>query len=404
MASPALLLAFLPLSASPPEPVRGDHPEAPDGRRGIGVESDLADILRLFRQPDEEDEAFLRELARLEQDVMVLAQTAAGLYSQRGYFALLPPRGEGTLEHLHAAFQQHALDPRGVLAAVPDGDARARAFATMFLDVRFRTRMDLLADWRAIADEVRLGLAVLKATTDGWVRPSDDEARNVAIRVDVAAALLRARFKDLEALREAPLSVADVDSGELEALLARPYGETADELRRDLADVAEREALRAERMKELLFTPRMEADATDWLAWRRERTAAAAQAIDDVRLYRPDTEEGQAAPPEIKRLSKTRRRRMAYDRALEGLANDPLNAELAYAAGVLARFVGGTLEALSHYDRFLALHGIRAHDHHTYTYSELTPEEDDALFYVQDEAKKGFGPPPIVGAAPPAGP
>ena len=401
MAIPALLLALLPHSVAPPAPLQDRHPEAPDGRRGIGVESELSDILRLFRQPDAEDEAFLLELARLEEDVEVLAATAAGLYRQRDYFALLPNGAEETLDHLHHAFRLHALDPREVLSG--EEDTRAPAFAAMMLDVRFRTRVDLLLDWRANADEIRLGLAVLKAATDGWVRPGDEEARNVAVRVDVAAALLRARFKDLEALREAPLSLPDVDPRELEALLVRPDGETPDELRRFLADVGVRQAVRVERMRELLFTPRIEADAADWLDWRRARKGVAAMAADEVRLYRPDTDEGEAAPPEIKRLTKTKRRRMAYGRALEGLANDPLNAELAYAAGVLARFVGGTADALSHYDRFLALSGIRAHDHHTYRDRELTPEEEDALFYVQDETKKGFGPLGKGGEAPPAG-
>ncbi len=403
MVIPTLLFAVLPLVANPVASLQDHRPLAPDGRRGIGMESELADVLRLFRQPDEEDAAFLRELGRLENDVEILAEGAAELYRRRGYFDLLEARDEQTLERLHTVFREHALDPREVLSGGAN-DARARAFATMMLDARFRARMELLEGRRFDADEIRLGLAVLKAATDGWVRPSESEARNVALRVDVAAALLRARFKDLEALREAPLSLPDVDPGDLEALLARPEGEAPDELRRFLGDVAMREALRVERMWELFFTPRLQADTAEWLEWRRARAAVAARAAEEVRLYRPDTAEGQAAPPEIQRLTKTKRRRVAYGRALEGLANDPLDADLAYAAGVLARYVGGTLEALSHYDRFLALRGIRSHDHNTYKDRELTPEEDDALFYVQDETKKSQGQLGQGGEEPPAGP
>lgn len=359
-----------------------DHPQAPDGRRGLGAETEHKDILRLFRQPDENDEVFLAGLDEVRRDLDVLVATLEGLYWARGTFDLLEPRDEATLPRLHAVFHGYSLDLGATLAR---DDKVGRTFATLFLDTRFRARMRILDGLEEDEQEVHRGLAVLRAQTDGWVRLTDGEASNVARRVDLAAALLRARYKDLEALREAPGSAPDISMTHLAELFAAASGANERERKLRLAEAELREIDRAVAMLELLFTPMLEREVEDLILWRRARDERGELLLHESRFLQPNTPEGQDAPPDVQKQTKTKRRRAAYHKALEGLYEDPLNEELAYVAARMSRYVGGTLEALSHYDRFLALRGIRSHDHRTYQDRELDEKEKDALFFVQQE-------------------
>ena len=46
-------------------------------------------------------------------------------------------------------------------------------------------------------------------------------------------------------------------------------------------------------------------------------------------------------------------------------------------------FLWGAIESRPYYDRYLALRGIRLHDHRTMKDRKLTPREETALFVVQ---------------------
>ncbi len=360
-------------------PLLADVAQAPDGRPGLGAESSLSVLLGVFQSPDESEEELLRHLLELESRVAVLEASLRGLYQDRGYFEVLERRDEQSVARLHEVLRAFLEDPEADL--VRKGESRRR-WAQLFLDARLRVRMDVLEGWREDARTLTKGLAALRANTDGWTRLREDEAQNVAGLVDLSAALLRARLRDLEALRE-DSTACPVDQAAVERLLGAcdlPPG--AERLAR-LAGEAEGMRAAAEGMERMLFSTRLAQDALPWLQWRELRDGHAAAKRAEVRVWQPQTTEGKDAPPEIGRMKKTTRRREAYRRALAGLAYDPLDEELAYAAGLMSRYVAGTLEALSHYDRFLALRGIRVHDYRTWGKRELTDEEEDALYFIQ---------------------
>jgi hypothetical protein len=374
------------LRAAPVGPLAAEAPvraQAPDGERGLGADARLATLLALFRQPTDEDEAFLRGLRELLRSVEILARTTEGLYRGRRAFDLLEGRQSPDLATLHASFRAFLVDPAPALAT---GDARARAFARLLLDARFRARASVLEDWRRDAEEVRRGLALLHAETDGFVRLRESEGRTIARRVDLAAALLRARFKDLEALRESQGSASEVHAEDVERLLAlaREGG--------SLAPVLAQADERVQRLRSVLFTTRLVRAVQAELDWRAEADRGARQAADDAFLWLPDTREGSEAPPEIARFKKTTRRREGYLRAQECLSKDPFDDRVAYAAAVAARAIAGTVQALDFYDRFLALRGIREYDDRTWRLKGLTDEEGEAIVFLQQNA--GSGPPP----------
>ena len=72
----------------------------------------------------------------------------------------------------------------------------------MFFDTRLRARAHVLEGWSYDVLQFRRGIALLRANTDGFVGMAENELQIVAGRVDLAAARLRARVKDLAALRE----------------------------------------------------------------------------------------------------------------------------------------------------------------------------------------------------------
>ena len=295
--------------------VEDERPRAPDGARGLGVETELTELLRLFYQPDEADEALLAELFELGPALGIAEATTLALYRTRGLFAVLDAHEDETLDALHARLSALDADPETYLAGPV---ATARAWARLLLDTRLRVRAWLFRGWRDEVRQVEAGLAVLRANTEGWARLSAEETRNLATRVDLASALLRARIRDLGALREAPDAPSEVDEADVERLLSvLALGPGPERLA-----ALEREHLRVldevERMRALLSSTALEAELAGWLRWRAAEDARALTLSEEARVWHPGTEEGAAAPAEIRRLKKTTRRREALGRALAG--------------------------------------------------------------------------------------
>jgi len=360
------------------------RPHAPDGMRGLGEETSLAELLRVVRAGEEEDQRFLASLASLEADVRLLLASSRERYRVHGYFELVGPLAEPALAELHAAFLAAEARPLEVLAAGED-DPRALAYARMFVDARFRARVSLSVGWEDDARELRKGLAVLRATTDGFVQLEQREAHAIARRVDLAASLLRARRNDLQALRspERDLEGGRVDEVAVKALFARAQAPRAEE--RKLAMVrAQTEAILLEqRMSRSLFTTRLASEARASIDERARVLAQAAPLRVEALRALPDSPEGRDAADPLRRLGPTERMRWAQFKAREGLALDPLDEDLAWAAAHSADFLFGPIESRPLYDRFLALRGLRAHDHRTLRGRDLDVREEEALEAVQ---------------------
>ena len=358
-------------------------PEAPDGHRGLGKETSRQELLQLFRTPDEDEESFLAELGHLERDIDVLVDNAVGVYRSRGYLDVLEPALDPTVKDLHRMFRELLRDPVSTMS----DEGHSVEFARMFLDTRFRVRMGLLDGWESEADELRHGLAVLDAAANGLVELTDHEAANIAQRVDFSAAALRAVKMDLEALREVPGWPGDtgVDDEAVTRWLALASIEDEEERARGVDASKYDEARRATQMRQMLFTTRLEEHVREELDWRREQDMKAYGHYREALEAWPDDDDKSSGvlAAELRKMSKTERRRRTREKALESLAYDPLDREAAYLAGQSARMVHGTVEALSHYDRFLALDGVRYNDDSTYRRRELTDRQEDALLYIQ---------------------
>jgi hypothetical protein len=358
---------------------------APDGERGLGAETTLQEFHSLLRSKDEADVGFLDGLYGLEGEIGVQVALVREHYRKQGWFALLERRDEQDLAHLHAAYLS-ARD--GAIEALGGKPKPARALAQMLSDTRFNVRLQLLEGFEFEAREVRAGMAVLRATGDGYVVLSDEERRAVLTRIDLAASLLRALRKDLSVLRpmqdDAP---EDLARELLEIPKLRPEEERAGALRNALL----RADQGVEQMQSALFRTRLAPKLGTLLTWRKRQLELAEPVRVEALTCLFDTSEGKAAPASIAKLAKHERMRAAMSTGHRGLGIDPLNEDLAWAAGSGADFLWDKRESRPYYDRYLALRGIRAHDHRTLKDRKLNEREQQALFVVQSDGPSPFG-------------
>jgi hypothetical protein len=136
-------------------------------------------------------------------------------------------------------------------------------------------------------------------------------------------------------------------------------------------------------MGSALFTTRLETKLAVEFNNRAQALSTASDLLKKVRLTFPGTPESEKAGPDVTRHSKGRRLAEAGKRATEALGYDPLNEELNWFAGEASDFLWGAIESKRYFDRYLALRGIRVHDHRTYKDRALTHEEKRALEAVQ---------------------
>jgi hypothetical protein len=375
------LLSALVLAAAPLQgPTTWEPGPAPDGQPGLEQRGRLQDLLGLMRSRRKEDEALLAEIGGLEAALSILAESTAGLYRARGLFQVLDPRVPSGLAAFHRRWREFQADPEAFLA-LPE--AKGRLWAKILCDVRVGMRCEVLEGWEADAREVRAGLALLRANADEWARLDESTGAVVARRVDLAAALLRARIKDLSALRETPGTPSEVDEaqvGRILAALALEQPERGRSLAREFALIEGRAAA----MADVLFLTRLWAAAQSRIRWREELDRRAREARAQALVLSPDTPEGRDAPREIRLHKKTTRRREAFARAVEALALDPFDERLAYLAGLQAEYVRGSYDFVDYYDRFLALRGIRVHNDRTWRKRELDADEKHALAQIQE--------------------
>lgn len=386
---PALALTLCLTSASPSSDTTL---LAPDGQRGLGAHTELPTLLSLVRSTRDADREFFNSLRALSTEVRILVASTAERYRQRGYFTLLIATTSSDIDALHRAVRTLEVDPLPRLASKDPG---AKALAGMLLDPRFKARANVLEGWAFELRELDHGLDVLRAATDGFVVLSQAEASNIAARVDLSASLLRAMRNDLQALSPSASQAAE-DTMRAEAVkeLARvasaPEGEGV--RRVAVARMLEQTRAEAARIESVLFTPRLAHQAAELLEWRTRIFQESQPRRADALLWLPDTAEGRAAPAEIASAPRTERFRRGAAVARAGLVIDPLDEDLAWVAAHGTDFHWGIPESRPFYDRFLALRGIRSHDHRTHQDRELNAREREALDAVQRTLIPGRSP------------
>ena len=370
LASLACLAALVPLQ----------QPEAPDGHRGFGATAELAELQRIATSDEQQDVLFIERLRSLEGRIVEQLDALFKVYEQLRYTDLVPAR-ERDLAALHAAFLEARADPVPRLAR---GDRAAKALAGMLLDTRFLARLEVVRGWELEAREVRAGVGLVAGSTDGWIVLLAQEARQIAIRVDLSASLLRGMHKDLEVLR--PAEGERVDKQAIDGLVALAEDDRAAALER--IEAAEGVAAR---MLGAMFSPRLRAqkDVLATLELRERIWARSGPLRREALIYLPTTPEGREAPPEVRKMRKHDRIRRAGLRGQEGMAVDPLDEELVFVHAHATDFQWGADRSRALFDRYLALRGIRAHDHLTLKGRELTEWEGEALAVVQQAVLPG---------------
>lgn len=357
----ALACLALPLAAQPTHASAREMPEAPDGHPGLGTERSARDLAKYLRKPPRKDRDAIESWSSLPGEVEVLWNEIARDARKRKLFEVVADApGDPSLADLFATWRTAATD---LHAALAESEPHAEALARLHVDARFRTLADLHTDFALERRELMSGLAVLHGMNDGYVVLRDEEAQEISARVDLAAARLRSMALDLDALVK---SGADGPGRPTDALvdeclaLAREPDEQA--RLRQLSGFEARLSTTRDRLAETLFSARLAREVE--LALRRREAAIqdAARRARELRPYLPETPEGAEPPEEIAELKKSHRYAYALRLAVEGLAIDPLNAELAYFAGLSADFTQGPRVTRPWFDRFLAIRGIREHD------------------------------------------
>ena len=373
---------------------------APDGQPGFGAPSELRDILKMFRKSGAKPQPLLVHLRSLEPDLDALMQSIEADYLERGYFDLLPAAEGRSLRALHDRYGAYAADP---LSVGTQPERVAQSFARMYFDKRFRLRRWLILALEPELTELRDGLALFEAAARSLVIFNESQTRNLVKRLDLSAAQLRAARADLQILHE-PRGSSSPPEGAFPQD-AFPQDVMAQRARfldlLNLGDRHQREAgldeLRAEadaaeaKMRSVLFMERLREQIEPILLWRKLANQDARELLELARDASPEQTEKAQASREVAKLSKSKRRKLARKYALEGLDLNPLDAELAWIAGSMSRYVYGEVESGAYYDRFLVLHRIIFLDAASFSGRELSEREQKALRFVMSLYASGKG-------------
>lgn len=362
---------------------------APDGRPGLGSERSAYEVGRLFASPDEEEEEFLRRLHDLPSDILIQREFVRRGYRTQGYFDLLDRTDEQELSVLHAKYKE--LESKS-LEALMTTERVANTFMRLYLDLRFQMRRWLLESYEFEASELRRGLRILHAAQEGLFDLRNSEVQNITSRIDLAAANLRAIHLDLDALRERGDNSAPgaPDPAWMAELIGITKLSGEKERAAALRSLEEKVNQRLGRLASSLFSKRLAAKTGTLVD---KRTSFAEQALEHLErtkrfLLIPPFDED--PPRQIKDMSINERHRYALSEAIRGVTADPLNEELAYYTGIATDMIYTPQEGRMWFDRYLALRGIRGHDHRTTKDRELTDQETYALEKVQ-QAYSGLG-------------
>jgi hypothetical protein len=351
--------------------------EAPDGHRGFGPTPDHTQLHQLLRNPRDEDETFMRGLRALPSDVELLARLANKGYENRGYYALLPVLEPARPEALYEEWARRVDDP--FVVALPR--AQALALARMAVDDRFHARYEVHRQLEVDLHDFRQGMELLEGSAFGAAALNlGSELNNVTRLVDLTAALLRARRLDLEALSA---SLAPAPDEEPVRTLARALQLADHNLEQVWNDTVERTRRRTARMSMDLFTVKLRAQLAKELGVRANGKAAALEILAELHSIAPFTEKGEApADPAIERLSDMDRHSLCIVTAEQGIAQDPLLADLYYFVAEGENFAHGSRYARSYYARYLRLRGINIANPNSINDRYLTAWEDRAVYYA----------------------
>ena len=362
-------------------PAQEDLPRAPDGRPALSGRGNAHELGRVLVRPrTPEEKQLVGDLFGLGAAVELRLALAARKLRQRGCMGLAKEPVAGTLTEQIARFDM--LVPR-TATELAVGDERARSLGICLLDPAFGVRHAALSGVDRELLELRSGLSILQASQIGFVLLGQDEAVEIARRVDRSAALLRTLISDLDLLEASDFAGEPISDKALDALISAARTPELDVRQRLLAGILAPPKNMVMRMAGSLSGTRLRVALSADLAARAAAVKKARGRIEELDRLVPGRIPEELVPAEIRKMSKQDRHELALRHAIEGLAEDPFSPELTFYAGLATDWIADPTISRPWFDRYLALHGIRAHDHRTYQGQKLEPDAQTALDEVQ---------------------
>ena len=365
-------------------PAQEEEARAPDGRpalAGRGSAHELGRVLVRPRTPEERQ--LVGDLFGLEAAVKLRLALAARKLRVRGCMGLIedPESGE-----LGEQIERYDVLVERTATELAVGDGRARSLGVCLLDPAFGVRHAALTGIDRELLEVRSGLAILQASQVGHVFLGDDLAAEIARRVDRSAALLRTVMSDLDLLEASEFAGEPISDDAIEALISAARTPEMSVRRLLLSRILDQPRAQVMRMAGSLSGMRLRVALSVELAARDAAVEKARIRIEELDRLVPGRIPEELVPAEIRAMSKQARYSLALRHANEGLAEDPFSQELTFYAALATDWSAGVRLSRPWFDRYLALRGIRAHDHRTYQGRKLEPDEQTALDEVQHGA------------------
>ena len=362
-------------------PIQEDEPRAPDGRPALAGRGNAHVLGRLLVRPrTAEEKQLVSDLFGLEAAVELRLALAARKLRERGCMGLVEDPATGTLTEQIMRFD--VLVPR-TATELAVGDERARYLGVCLLDPAFGVRRAALSEVDRELLEVRAGLAILNASQVGFVLLDQDEAVAIAQRIDRSAALLRTMMSDLDLLEASDFAGEPISDQAIDVLIAAARTPELGVRKRLLSGLLDPSADMVMRMAGSLSGTRLRVALSAELALRSAALKKAAGRVLELDRLVPGRIPEELLPAEIRKMSKQDRYQLALRHATEGLAEDPFSPELTFYAALATSWIADPIRSRSWFDRYLALRGIRAHDHRTYQGRKLGPDEQTALDEVQ---------------------
>lgn len=365
-------------------PAQEEEARAPDGRPALAGRGNAHELGRVLVRPrTPEERQLVVDLFGLEAAVKLRLALAARKLRVRGCMGLIEDPESGELGEQIARYDVLVERTATELAV---GDGRARSLGVCLLDPAFGVRRAALTGIDRELLEVRSGLAILQASQVGHVFLGDDLAAEIARRVDRSAALLRTVMSDLDLLEASEFAGEPISDDAIEALISAARTPEMSVRRLLLSRILDQPRAQVMRMAGSLSGMRLRVALSAELAARDAAVEKARIRIEELDRLVPGRIPEELVPAEIRAMSKQARYSLALRHANEGLAEDPFSPELTFYAALATDWSAGVTLSRPWFDRYLALRGIRAHDHRTYQGRKLEPDEQTALDEVQHGA------------------
>ena len=358
-----------------------EAPSAPDGRPSLAWRGGAQELGRVLVRPrTAEEKQLAADLLGIEAAVKLRLSLATRELRSRGCMALIEDTEGGSFLDVAVQFEELFKRASTELAV---GDERARGLGVCLLDPAFGVRFMAIKGIEEELSEVRSGLAILVATQVGYASLRDDEALSLAQRVDRSAALLRSMMLDLDLLDASDYAGEPVSSAAVKALTEAARQRGQEERERSLSALLDPTQAVIQRMAGSLKGVRLRSGLAGDLALRDAARARALLHSEELDRIVPGRLPDEDVPAEVLAMSKQDRYRVALRHAEEGLAEDPFSSELTFYMALSTDWLADRVRSRPWFDRFLALKGVRAHDHRTYQGKELSTDVQIALDAVQ---------------------